>query len=121
MNAIPVLVAPSTGETSMIIQTPILEYLLDLQNQGKYKFVFKLHPSAYNPGDFDPSYPPHALELENLKFIQKNFAVTDEAKPSLLPFLSAFQTLICDLHSTVAFVASYFAPKVNDLHSMIVE
>ncbi len=41
-----------------------------------------------------------------------NFEVTDEQQPCLLPFLEAFDVLLCDLHSTVPFMASYFAPKV---------
>ncbi|KAI8997941.1 Endonuclease/exonuclease/phosphatase [Gaertneriomyces semiglobifer] len=107
-----VLVAPSTGETSLIVQRPIIDLMYKLQHQDrKYRFVFKMHPAVYNPGDYDLTYPPHIEEVRNVKFIFDNFEVTDEWKPSLLPFLETFEVLLCDLHSTVAFMASYFSPK----------
>lgn len=43
----------------------------------------------------------------------ENFKVTDETQPCLLPFLEACDIIICDLHSTVPFMASYFSPKVK--------
>lgn len=112
-----VLVAASTGETSILVQRPILDHMYALQHVHRtHRFVWKLHPSNYNIGDYDVNYAPHAEELKNLTFIRSSFEVTDEWKPSLLPFLKTFPILLCDLHSTVAFMASYFAPKV--LHSL---
>ena len=105
-NCVPVLIAPSTGETCLILQDDIIQLLYELQQSGKYHFVWKLHPAAFNLKDFDESYEPHRKELSNLKFILLNFVVTSEEQPCLLPFLEAFKIIICDLHSTVPFTAS---------------
>jgi endonuclease/exonuclease/phosphatase family metal-dependent hydrolase len=84
----------------------------DLQNSGKYNFIFKLHPTCFHLEDYDLEYPPSLLEFNNLKFIHKTFTVTSEEEPCLLPFFEAFETIICDLHSTVGFIAQYFSPRI---------
>jgi len=109
---ISVLVAPSTGETSMLIQKDLLDLLFKLQQDGRYKFIWKLHPAVFNTASYDLTYAPHKAEVDNVQFITQNFTVTTEEQPSLLPFMKAFDVVICDLHSTVPFVASYFSPKV---------
>lgn len=75
------------------------------------RFVFKLHPTAY-AALADPDYDPEDIENGTVKFILNNFDVTPENQPCLLPFFEAFDVILCDLHSTVPFMASYFAPKV---------
>jgi hypothetical protein len=110
----------------MILHRDILDLLLRLQAEGKYEFVFKLHPACFNMGDYDMTYPPHIQEVENVKFILANFKVTSEQQPCLLPFYEAFDTILCDLHSSVGFMASYFAPRIiiayhNDAHYEVPE
>jgi hypothetical protein len=107
-----ILVCPSTGETSLILNMDMLELFRDLQNSGKYNFIFKLHPTCFHLEDYDLEYPPSLLEFNNLKFIHKTFTVTSEEEPCLLPFFEAFETIICDLHSTVGFIAQYFSPRI---------
>ena len=109
---IPILVTPSTGTTSLLLQKEILDKLLLLQAQGKYEFVFKLHPACFNVKSYDMSIPCEKLEFENLEFIHANFAVTSEQQPCLLPFFEAFDIILCDLHSSVGFMASYFSPRI---------
>lgn len=74
--------------------------------------MFKLHPTAYAALQ-DPEYDPTDLENQTVKFIMQNFDVTEERQPCLLPFFEAFDFILCDLHSTVPFMASYFAPKAR--------
>lgn len=121
VKPIPVLVAPSTGETTMIIHREMLEYMFELQKQGKFRWVFKLHPACFNEADYDVNYPPSKAEYENVRFIKENFVVTSQQQPCLLPFIEAFDVILCDLHSSVGFIASYFAPRTifayhNDAH-----
>ncbi|KAI9218669.1 Endonuclease/exonuclease/phosphatase [Blastocladiella britannica] len=108
---IPVLCAPSTGETTLLQHRPILEYLKQLQDAGHYKFVWKFHPMVYNHGAYDAACDTDQTELANVKWIFANFAVTREDEPCLLPFIEAFPLVFCDLHSSVPFIASYFSPK----------
>ncbi|KAI9178726.1 hypothetical protein H9P43_005388 [Blastocladiella emersonii ATCC 22665] len=108
---IPVLCAPSTGETSVLLHRPILEYLKQLQDAGHYTFVWKLHPAVYNRAWYDESRVEDRTEIENVQWIFANFAVTREDEPCLLPFIEAFPLVFCDLHSSVPFIASYFSPK----------
>ncbi|KAJ1510161.1 hypothetical protein HMI54_004012 [Coelomomyces lativittatus] len=108
---ISVLCAPSTGETSLLLQTGVLDYLLELQNEGHFNFVWKFHPSVYNKANYSSNTKDDELEMKNVKWIMKNFQCTKESEPCLLPFLEAFRIIFCDLHSSVPFIASYFSPK----------
>lgn len=113
-DTITVLVAPSTGSTSLVVQRDIIEYLWQLQQEGKYRFIWKLHPSAFNSAEYLSSTDETDInEYRNLQFIFENFEVTPESEPALLPFFEAFDVILCDLHSSVPFTALYFAPKVN--------
>jgi endonuclease/exonuclease/phosphatase (EEP) superfamily protein YafD len=106
-----VLVAPSTGEVSLLCQPEIVALLWGLQQQGTYRFVWKFHPAAFNLGEFDLAYAPHVVELDSIRFIMAHMEYTSEDQSVMLPFIEAFDVIVCDLHSTVAFIASYFAPK----------
>ncbi|KAL7752727.1 hypothetical protein RI367_001729 [Sorochytrium milnesiophthora] len=106
-----VLCAPSTGETCVLLHRPILEYLLKLEQEGHYKFVWKFHPAVYNVGDYSDTDEAHRKELDNVRWIFEHFTVTREDESCLLPFIDAFSAIFCDLHSSVPFIASYFAPK----------
>ncbi|ORZ36793.1 hypothetical protein BCR44DRAFT_1059890 [Catenaria anguillulae PL171] len=108
---IPVLCAPSTGETTVLQQRGMLEYLKHLQDAGRFKFVWKFHPAVYNMGNYDLSVECDRIEVENVKWIMEHFEVTREDEPCLLPFIEAFDLVFCDLHSSVPFIASYFSPK----------
>lgn len=99
----PVLVPLSTGSTSMVGQRDMLELLLDLQKKDKFRFVFKLHPTCFNIDDYDMSDPIDRAERDNVEFLHKNFVVTSEEQPCLLPFYEAFEVILCDLHSSVGY------------------
>ncbi|KAJ3359278.1 hypothetical protein GGF32_009487 [Allomyces javanicus] len=108
---IPVLCAPSTGETTLLQHRNLLEYLKKLQDEGTYKFVWKFHPAVYNPLGYDESVECDRIEKANVEWIFQHFDVTREDEPCLLPFVEAFPIIFCDLHSSVPFIASYFSPK----------
>jgi hypothetical protein len=88
----------------MVCQRPILNFLLELQQAGKYRFVFKLHPACFNTKDYNLDDPLERDELDNVQFLLKNFVVTSEEQPCLLPFYEAFEVILCDLHSSVGYV-----------------
>ncbi|KAF9570724.1 hypothetical protein EC968_001455 [Mortierella alpina] len=109
-----VLVAPSCGSTSMIAQKPLIQLFHRLEQTGRWKFIWKMHPtSLYLDGyDTEDASGVEQTELENVKFILAHFTVTIEEHACLLPFMEAFDVVITDLHSSVPFIATYFTPKV---------
>ncbi|KAF9194185.1 hypothetical protein BGZ51_000766 [Haplosporangium sp. Z 767] len=109
-----VLVAPSCGSTSMIAQKPLIQLFHRLEQTGRWRFIWKMHPTSlhldgYNTED---ASGVEQTELENVKFILSNFTVTLEEHACLLPFMEAFDVVITDLHSSVPFIATYFTPKI---------
>ncbi|KAK3825788.1 MAG: Endonuclease/exonuclease/phosphatase [Benniella sp.] len=109
-----VLVAPSCGGTSMLAQKPLIQLFHRLEQSGRWRFIWKMHPTSlhfdgYNTED---ASGVEQTELENVKFILANFTVTQEEHTCLLPFMEAFDVIITDLHSSVPFIATYFTPKV---------
>lgn len=107
-----VLVAPSTGETSLMQHKHLLEKMLQLQQAGTHRFVFKLHPSAFVEKSYDMDDEVDNREWKSLTFVRENFVVVDEKYHCILPFLQGAEIIICDLQSTVPFAALYFSPKV---------
>ncbi|KAK3843532.1 MAG: Endonuclease/exonuclease/phosphatase [Linnemannia gamsii] len=109
-----VLVAPSCGSTSMIAQRPIIQLFHRLEQTGKWKFIWKMHPTSLQLDGYDTEDASgvEQTELENVKFILDNFTVTQEEHACLLPFMEAFDVIITDLHSSVPFIATYFTPKI---------
>ncbi|KAF8985829.1 hypothetical protein BGZ52_009925 [Haplosporangium bisporale] len=109
-----VLVAPSCGSTSIIAQKPLIQLFHRLEQTGKWKFVWKMHPTSLHLDGYDLQDASGAeqREYENVKFILKHFTVTQEEHACLLPFMEAFEIIITDLHSSVPFIATYFTPKI---------
>ncbi|KAG0079029.1 hypothetical protein BGZ90_003738 [Linnemannia elongata] len=109
-----VLVAPSCGSTSMLAQKPLIRLFHRLEQTGKWKFIWKMHPTSLHLDGYDMEDPSgvEQTELENVKFILANFTVVQEEHSCLLPFMEAFDVIITDLHSSVPFIATYFTPKV---------
>ncbi|KAF9911182.1 hypothetical protein EC991_004406 [Linnemannia zychae] len=109
-----VLVAPSCGSTSMIAQKSIIQLFHRLEQTGKWKFIWKMHPTSLQLDGYDTEDASgiEQTELENVKFILANFTVTQEEHACLLPFMEAFDVIITDLHSSVPFIATYFTPKI---------
>ncbi|KAF9126752.1 hypothetical protein BGW39_006377 [Mortierella sp. 14UC] len=109
-----VLVAPSCGSTSIIAQKPLIQLFHRLEQTGKWKFIWKMHPSSLQLDgyDTDDASGVEQAELENVKFILDNFTVTQNEHACLLPFMEAFDVIITDLHSSVPFIATYFTPKI---------
>lgn len=111
VSKISVLCAPSYGETSLLQERAILEYFKQLQDDKKFEFVFKFHPAVYDENNYLDATKEELLEKQSVEYIKQNFKVTKESEPCLLPFFEAFDVIFCDLHSSVPFIASYFAPK----------
>ncbi|KAI1307878.1 hypothetical protein EDD11_004380 [Mortierella claussenii] len=113
-NAHAVLVAPSCGSTSMIAQKPLIQLFHRLEQTGRWKFIWKMHPTSLLLKGYDLTDPSgvEQTELENVKFILENFSVTQNEHACLLPFIEGFDVIITDLHSSVPFIATYFTPKV---------
>lgn len=109
-----VLVAPSCGSTSMLAQKPLIRLFHQLEQTGKWKFIWKMHPTSLHLDGYDTEDPSgvEQTELENVKFILANFSVAQEEHACLLPFMEAFDVIITDLHSSVPFIATYFTPKI---------
>ncbi|CAO3573514.1 unnamed protein product [Mortierella alpina] len=109
-----VLVAPSCGSTSMIAQKPLIQLFHRLEQTGRWKFIWKMHPTSLHLDGYDTEDASgvEQAELENVKFILAHFTVTIEEHACLLPFMEAFDVVITDLHSSVPFIATYFTPKV---------
>ncbi|KAF9936531.1 hypothetical protein BGZ67_002254 [Mortierella alpina] len=109
-----VLVAPSCGSTSMIAQKPLIQLFHRLEQTGRWKFIWKMHPTSLHLDGYDTEDASgvEQVELENVKFILAHFTVTIEEHACLLPFMEAFDIVITDLHSSVPFIATYFTPKV---------
>ena len=106
-----ILVAPSTGTTSLLMNREMLEYLHSLELEGRYKFLFKLHPMCFNLVSYDLNDAANKIEYDNVNYVFKTFAVTSQEQPCLLPFIETCDSLLCDLHSSVGFIASYFSPR----------
>ncbi|KAI8602789.1 Endonuclease/exonuclease/phosphatase [Dissophora ornata] len=109
-----VLVAPSCGSTSMLAQKPLIQLFHRLEKTGRWKFIWKMHPTSLQLDGYDTEDPSgiEQMELENVKFILANFTVTQDEHACLLPFMEALDVIITDLHSSVPFIATYFTPKV---------
>lgn len=109
-----VLVAPSCGSTSIVAQKPLIQLFHRLEQTGKWKFVWKMHPTSLHLDGYDleDASGVEQTELENVKFILANFQVAQEEHVCLLPFMEAFDVIITDLHSSVPFIATYFTPKI---------
>ncbi|KAF9286463.1 hypothetical protein BGZ68_002887 [Mortierella alpina] len=109
-----VLVAPSCGSTSMIAQKPLIQLFHRLEQTGRWKFIWKMHPTSLHLDGYDTedASGEEQTELENVKFILSHFTVTIDEHACLLPFMEAFDVVITDLHSSVPFIATYFTPKV---------
>ncbi|KAG0337007.1 hypothetical protein BG000_005911 [Podila horticola] len=100
--------------TSIIVQKPLIQLFHRLEQTGKWKFVWKMHPTSLHLDGYDLSDTSGAeqREYENVKFILEYFTVTQEEHACLLPFMEAFEIIITDLHSSVPFIATYFTPKI---------
>jgi len=107
-----VIVCPSTADVSMLLQPTILDLLLKLEHEGNYRFIWKFHPSAFSDGYFDLNEPLEKKEHDSIVSIRQNFVTVPEDFACLLPFFELFDLVLCDLHSSVPFIASYFCPKV---------
>lgn len=109
-----VLVAPSCGSTSIIAQKPLIQLFHRLEQTGKWRFVWKMHPTSLHLDGYDltDASGVEQREYENVKFILEHFTVTQEEHACLLPFMEAFEIIITDLHSSVPFIATYFTPKI---------
>ncbi|KAG0212969.1 hypothetical protein BGX33_003241 [Mortierella sp. NVP41] len=109
-----VLVAPSCGSTSILAQKPLIQLFRRLEQTGRWKFIWKMHPTSLQMDgyDIDDASGVEQTELENVRFILNHFTVTQEEHACLLPFMEAFDVIITDLHSSVPFIATYFTPKV---------
>ncbi|KAG0253716.1 hypothetical protein DFQ27_007257 [Actinomortierella ambigua] len=109
-----VLVAPSCGSTSMIAQRPLVQLFHRLEQSGRFKFLWKLHPTSLQMEGYDltDATGEEQAEYDNVQFIVSHFSVTREEHACLLPFMEAFDVVVTDLHSSVPFIATYFTPKV---------
>ncbi|KAI7831259.1 Endonuclease/exonuclease/phosphatase [Gamsiella multidivaricata] len=109
-----VLVAPSYGSTSILAQKPLIQLLHRLEQTGRWRFIWKMHPSflQLDGHNIEDESDVDQRERENVKFVLANFTVAQAEHASLLPFLEAFDVIITDLHSCVPFIATYFTPKV---------
>ncbi|KAF9969361.1 hypothetical protein BGZ73_008298 [Actinomortierella ambigua] len=109
-----VLVAPSCGSTSMIAQRPLIQLFHRLEQSGRFKFIWKLHPTSVQMDGYDltDETGQEQIEYDNVQFILSHFTVTREEHACLLPFMEAFEVAVTDLHSSVPFIATYFTPKV---------
>ncbi|KAF9585455.1 hypothetical protein BGW38_002318 [Lunasporangiospora selenospora] len=109
-----VLVAPSCGSTSMLAQKSLIQLFHRLEQSGRWKFIWKMHPTSLHLENYDTTDPTgqEQVELDNVRFVLANFRVTAEEHACLLPFMEAFDIIITDLHSSVPFIATYFTPKI---------
>jgi len=103
-----VLVCPSTSKHSQLARPSIANEIVQLYSSNKFNFVAKLHASVFRRNLF---YRLSPEEQETVNLLQ-NLVVTDEDEYNVLPFLEAFDLIIVDLDSSVAFETLYFQNKV---------
>eukprot|EP01114_Cavostelium_apophysatum_P018355 TRINITY_DN5668_c0_g1_i1.p1 TRINITY_DN5668_c0_g1~~TRINITY_DN5668_c0_g1_i1.p1 ORF type:complete len:565 (-),score=145.59 TRINITY_DN5668_c0_g1_i1:1152-2846(-) len=105
-----VLIAPSVHSLSFLCNDLIIESLIQAQKSLNMVFVVKLHGFCFMEGH--PLSQISQLEKNNVEKLKKNFVVVDQSQYCILPMLEAFDIIITDVDSSVAFESLYFSPKI---------
>eukprot|EP00698_Gefionella_okellyi_P025009 TRINITY_DN9015_c0_g1_i3.p1 TRINITY_DN9015_c0_g1~~TRINITY_DN9015_c0_g1_i3.p1 ORF type:complete len:1211 (-),score=251.10 TRINITY_DN9015_c0_g1_i3:114-3746(-) len=106
-----VLIAPSVGAKSFLAREEFINTLVMAQKQlPDVCFVAKLHGFCYSPeGQVSVVHALSPEEVKNVVVIQQNFTVVPQVMFNILPFLDAFDVIITDVDSSVAFESLFFA------------
>ncbi len=104
-----VLVCPAYSDSSLIYYRDFFE---NLKTQSALNIVVKLHNQCFEAETADsPLSYLSEREFSNVDYIRSNFSVVPEDEYCLLPFIDAFDVVVCDLNSSVPFEALFFPPR----------
>jgi len=105
-----VLIAPSVGSLSFLSNDYIIDCIIEAQKNLNMVFMVKLHNFCFLENHPLSGISP--IEKANIEKLKKHFVIIDQTQYCILPMLDAFDVIVTDVDSSVAFESLYFHPKI---------
>lgn len=105
-----VLVSPTTGDDHIILSNlPLLRRMKKLEDEGRFEFLFKLHPSTVMML-FDDTY--FQLEKAGYAYVREHFRLVDAEHFSIFPLAESVRVHVTDLFSSMPALLTYLGDRV---------
>ncbi len=105
-----ILVSPTTGDDHILLSDlPLLRRMKKLEDEGRFEFLFKLHPSTVMML-FDDVY--FQLEKAGYAYVREHFRVVDAEHFSIFPLAESVRVHVTDLFSSMPALLTYLGDRV---------
>lgn len=105
-----ILVSPTTGDDHIVLSNlPLLQRMKKLQDEERFEFLFKLHPSTVMML-FDDVY--FQLEKAGYAYVREHFRIVEPEHFSIFPLAEAVRVHVTDLFSSMPALLTYLGDRV---------